>query len=355
MGELTIRRTDAPKAKVADESELGFGKVFTDHMLMMDFNREKGWHDARIIPYHDFVLDPAVLVFHYAQAIFEGLKAYKNQKDEIRLFRPKDNFLRMNRSAQRLCIPQIDPEEATQNLMELIRVEREWIPTAPDTSLYIRPTIIATEASLGVKVADSYKFFVILSPVGPYYEEGIKPVSIYVEDQFVRAMPGGTGDTKAAANYATSLISGERAHQKGFSQVLWLDGATHTTVEEVGSMNIFFVIDGELVTPKLNGSILPGITRDSILKIARSMGIPTTERTIAIQEIFDAHANGKLDEVFGTGTAAVISGVGEMTWKDQAITINGGKMGKYSQLFYDKLTNIQRGREQDPFGWVVRV
>ncbi|MFZ5974600.1 MAG: branched-chain amino acid aminotransferase [Bacillota bacterium] len=355
MGELKITRTQAPKAKVEDESKLGFGKLFTDHMFIMDYDRGQGWHEARIVPYADFVLDPAALVFHYAQALFEGLKAYKNEKGEVLLFRPRDNFLRMNRTAERLCVPTIDVDEAVENLKTLIDIERGWIPSSPGTSLYIRPTIIATEPVLGVKASDKYIFFIILSPVGAYYAEGMKPTRIYVENEYVRAVPGGTGHTKAGANYAASLIAGEKAHEKGYSQVLWLDGVKHANVEEVGSMNMFFVIDGELITPALSGSILPGITRDSIIQIARSMGLKVTERTISIEEIFAAHDNGKLDEAFGTGTAAVVSAVGEMTWDGRTITISNGEIGKYAQMLYDKLTGIQLGREADPFNWVVRV
>lgn len=355
MGKLTITKTQMPKPKYDDVSKLEFGKLFTDHMLVMDYDRGAGWHDARIVPYADFVLDPAALVFHYAQTLFEGLKAYKNEMGEILMFRPRDNFLRMNRTARRLCIPTIDVDEAVENLKMLIDMERDWIPSSPGTSLYIRPTIIATEPALGVRASDKYVFFIILSPVGPYYAEGMKPTRIYVEDEYVRAVPGGTGHTKAGANYAASLIAGEKAYKKGYSQVLWLDGKTHTNVEEVGSMNMFFVIDGELITPALRGSILPGITRDSILKIARSMGVKATERTISIEEVFAAHDDGKLDEAFGTGTAAVVSSVGEMAWNDRTITINGGEIGKYTQTFYDRLTGIQMGREADEFGWVVRV
>jgi len=354
MGKLTITRAQTPKPKFEDVSRLEFGKLYTDHMLVMDYNRGR-WHDARIVPYADFVLDPAALVFHYGQAIFEGLKAYKNEKDEILMFRPRDNFLRLNRSAERLCIPPIDPDEALSNLIELVRLESGWIPTAPGTSLYVRPTIIATEPALGVRASDQYRFFIILSPVGPYYAEGMKPTRIYVENEYVRAVPGGTGDTKAAANYASSLIAGKKAHEKGYSQVLWLDGLRHENIEEVGSMNMFFVVNGELITPELNGSILPGITRDSILKIAHRMGIGAVERTIGIGEIFRAHDEGRLDEAFGTGTAAVVSAVGEMAWNGRTITINNGEIGRYSQLFYDKLTGIQMGREEDEFGWVVRV
>lgn len=355
MGELTITHTLSPKEKMEDESKLGFGRLFTDHMLIMDFDRGQGWHDARIVPYADFVLDPAALVFHYAQALFEGLKAYKNEKGEVLLFRPRDNFLRMNRTAERLCVPTIDVDEAVGNLKRLIDIERDWIPSSPGTSLYIRPTIIATEPVLGVKASDKYVFYIILSPVGAYYAEGMKPVRIYVESEYVRAVPGGTGHTKAGANYAASLIAGEKAHDKGFSQVLWLDGVKHANVEEVGSMNMFFVIDGEVVTPALSGSILPGITRDSILQIARKMGLKATERTVAIEEIFEAHENGLLDEAFGTGTAAVISSVGEMTWNGKTIAINNGEIGKISQMLYDKLTGIQLGLEPDEFGWVTRV
>ena len=354
MGKLTITRAQTPKPKFEDVSRLEFGKLYTDHMLVMDYDRN-GWHDARIVPYANFVLEPAALVFHYGQAIFEGLKAYKNEKGEVLMFRPRDNFLRLNRSAERLCIPPIDPDEALSNLIELVRLESGWIPTAPGTSLYVRPTIIATESALGVRASNQYKFFIILSPVGPYYAEGMKPTRIYVENEYVRAVPGGTGDIKAAANYAASMIAGQKAHEKGYSQVLWLDGLRHENIEEVGSMNMFFVVDGELITPELNGSILPGITRDSILKIAHRTGIRAVERTIGIGEIFRAHDEGRLDEAFGTGTAAVVSAVGEMAWNGRTITINNGEIGRYSQLFYDKLTGIQMGREEDEFGWVVRV
>jgi len=355
MEKLKITRTQSPKPKYEDESKLGFGVLFTDHMLVMNYDRGTGWHHPRIVPYGTFVLDPAALVFHYAQTLFEGLKAYKNEEGEVLMFRPRDDFLRMNRTAERICVPTIDVDEAVENLKTLIDLERDWIPSSPGTSLYIRPTIIATEPILGVRASDKYVFYVILSPVGAYYAEGMKPTRIYVESEYVRAVPGGTGHTKVGANYAASLIAGEKAHEKGYSQVLWLDGKTHTNVEEVGSMNMFFVIDGELVTPALSGSILPGITRDSILQIARSMGIKTTERTISIEEIFAAHDAGKLDEAFGTGTAAVVSAVGEMSWNGRTIMINNGEIGKYAQLLYDKLTGIQMGREADEFGWVVRI
>lgn len=355
MADLMVTLTDSPKAKCEDESKLGFGKLFTDHMFIMEYDKGQGWHDARIEPYHSFVLDPASLVFHYAQTMFEGLKAYKTESGDIHLFRPRDNFKRMNTSAERMCAPQVDPDLMVEYLKELIKVERDWIPSSPGTSLYIRPTLMATEAVLGVKASDKYLFYIILSPVGAYYAQGLKPVRIYVEDEYVRSVRGGTGFTKAGANYAISLKAGEKAYEKGFSQVLWLDGVERKNIEEVGAMNMFFIIDGVLTTPKLTGSILPGITRASILEMAKREGLEVSERVVSIDELFKAHEDGKLQEVFGTGTAAVVSPVGEMVWKDKSIKINEGKMGKYTKLFYEKLTGMQLGKIEDEYGWIVKI
>ena len=339
------------KAKYEDSSKLAFGKTFTDHMFTMKYENGKGWYDAKIEPYQPIAMDPACMVLHYGQAIFEGLKAYRGSNNEIRLFRVRDNFERMNRSAARMRIPEIDVDFCMNALYELLRVEKDWIPDAPGTSLYIRPTIIAMDPYLGVKASSTYLFYIILSPVGPYYPEGFNPVRIYIEDEYVRAVKGGTGFTKAACNYAMSLLAGEIAKEKGYTQVLWLDGVEHKYVEEVGSMNIFFLFKDALVTPALNGSILPGITRDSVLKMAKELGIKCEERRVSIEEVYEAQANGELLEVFGSGTAAVISPVGELNWAGKIITLNDGKTGPGGAELYERLTEIQYGRGNDVFGW----
>lgn len=355
MGSFEFEKAKTLKQKYADADKLKFGKIFTDYMLTMDFSPGKGWHDKRIRPYEDFRLDPAAMVLHYGQAMFEGLKAYRASDGRTLLFRPKDNFRRMNNSARRLCMPEIDVEEACEGLLQLLRIEKDWVPDRPGTSLYIRPTMIATDPYLGVKASDCYRFFIILSPVGPYYPEGFAPVRIFVENEYVRAVKGGMGYTKAAANYAASILAGELAKKIGYSQVLWLDGIERRYVEEVGAMNICFQISGELITPELGGSILPGITRDSVLTLARETGLKVTERPVAIDEIFDAHEKGKLDDVFGTGTAAVISPVGELNWNGKVIQVNGGKPGKLALELYDRLTGIQYGKVKDAHGWVMEV
>lgn len=355
MQEIKIIKAETLKPLFEDAGKLSFGHLFTDYMFTMRYNPEEGWHAPTVEPYRPFALDPSAMVLHYGQAIFEGLKAYQADDGRALMFRPMDNFRRMNRSAERMCIPVFDEELAMEGLMTLLRLERRWIPDAPGTSLYIRPTIIATDPYLGVKASATYLFFIILSPVGPYYTEGFKPVKIYVEDEYVRAVRGGTGFTKAAANYAVSLLAGEAAKKKGYSQVLWLDGIQRRYVEEVGSMNICFKIGGKIVTPALNGSILPGITRDSILKLAADMGYPVEERAIDIHELYDAHAKGALEEVFGTGTAAVVSPVGELNWEGNVITVGDGEAGPAATAFYDRLTGIQNGRLPDPYGWSVEI
>lgn len=337
-----------------DAASLSFGKVFTDHMIVMEHN-EEGWHEAKIVPYGPFSLEPSSMVLHYGQAIFEGLKAYRTPAGKINLFRPEANFKRMNLSCERLCIPKIDEAYALEGLLDLIHLEQDWVPSAPDTSLYIRPFIFANDPYIGVKASTNYIYAVILSPVGPYYAEGLKPVKIYVEDEYVRAVRGGLGFTKAAANYAASLLAGEIAHQKGYSQVLWLDGVSHENVEEVGSMNIFFKFQDELVTPALNGSILGGITRDSIIKLAKHMGIPVSERVLPIAEVFERNAKGELEEVFGSGTAAVVSPVSELNKNGEIITVNDGEMGPLTAKLYETLTGIQWGKIEDPFGWTREV
>ncbi len=352
--EITINATENLKSR-PDDDKLGFGSIFSDNMFNMDYNPEKGWFNPRIEPYQDFQMDPATMVLHYGQAVFEGLKAFRNQADAISLFRARDNFKRLNRSSRALCIPETDEELVHDALKQLVAVEKEWVPHSPGTSLYIRPTIIATDPFLGVRASHTYRFFIIFSPVGAYYAEGFNPIKIWVSKTHVRAVRGGLGENKAAANYAASLYAGEQAHKNGYTQVLWLDGVEQTFVEEVGSMNIFFVINDELITPMLNGSILPGITRDSVMQLGRHWGITVTERQISIDEVFEAHKTGQLQEVFGTGTAAVISPVGELKYDDQVITIGEGKVGAVSQKLYDALTGIQYRRVEDPFGWVEEV
>ncbi|NGY86501.1 branched-chain amino acid aminotransferase [Bacillus megaterium] len=332
-----------------------FGKIFTDHMFIMDYTEGQGWHDARIVPYQPITLDPASMIFHYGQSVFEGLKAYVTKKEQVLLFRPDENFKRLNKSNDRLCIPHVDEDLALEALKQLIKIDREWIPTAEGTSLYIRPFVIATEPYLGVAPSDRYQFIIILSPVGSYYKEGIAPVKIAVESEFVRAVAGGTGTAKTGGNYASSLKAQRLSDSKGYSQVLWLDGVERKYIEEVGSMNIFFKIDGEVVTPSVNGSILEGITRKSIIELLKHWNMPVTERRISMEEIKQAYSEGKLEEAFGTGTAAVISPIGELFWNNEKMVINGGNTGEVSQKLYDTLTGIQNGTVEDPFGWAVEV
>ena len=349
--ELVENRKSKP-----DWNNLGFGKHFTDHMFVMDYHKGQGWHDARIVPYQNLSLDPACMVFHYAQEMFEGLKAYRTPDGGVQLFRPDRNIARMNNTNERLCIPQIAPEDVLDALKALISVEKEWVPALEGTSLYIRPFIIATDVQLGVHPSNSYKFIIILCPVGSYYPEGIKPVKIFVEREYVRAVKGGTGFAKVGGNYACSLIGQQKAEQMGYSQVLWLDGIEHKYIDEVGAMNVFFVIDGKIVTPALeDGSILPGVTRASCIQILNNMGYTVEERKLSLDEVVDAYNRGVLEEAFGTGTAAVISPIGLLDTGDLKMTINGGEIGKVSQQLYDTLTDIQWGRATDEYGWTVKV
>ncbi|MHB1315113.1 MAG: branched-chain amino acid aminotransferase [Christensenellales bacterium] len=348
-------KADKLKQKPADEAKLGFGKLFTDYMFTMKYSADKQWHDAKIEPYAAFSMDPSTMVLHYGQEIFEGLKAYKAEDGRTLLFRPEKNFERMNRSAQRLCMPVLDVDFVLSALKQLLKVEEGWIPRSEGTSLYIRPTMLGVQPALGVHASPVYLFYIILCPVGAYYPEGLKPVKIYVEDFYVRAAVGGLGEVKTGGNYAASLLAGQKAEEKGYTQVLWLDAKYNEYIEEVGSMNIFFKINGTLITPPLNGSILPGITRDSVLKLADEMGIKTEQRPLSIKEVFAAAKDGMLEEVFGTGTAAVISPVGELTWKDKSVIINNGKMGNVARGLYDRLVGIQYGKQQGPAGWSVTV
>lgn len=353
MLDIKIQKTTAPKAK--PQGPLGFGKLFTDHMFIMEYTQGKGWHDPRIVPFQDITLSPASMVFHYGQEMFEGLKAYKGADGNAYLFRPDMNGKRTNDTNDRLCIPQLPVEDFVQAVKAVVKVDEDWIPTQPGTSLYVRPFIIATEPFLGVDVSKTFLFMVILSPSGAYYESGLEPVGIWIEDEYVRAVRGGMGYAKTGGNYAASLAAQVKAHEDGYSQVLWLDGVERKYIEEVGAMNIFFKIDGKIVTPILNGSILPGITRDSVLELCRSWGLPTQERKVSVDELLQAQREGKLEEVFGTGTAAVISPVGKLRYQDEVMTIGGGKIGPISQKLYDTVTGIQLGTLDDPFGWRVQV
>lgn len=352
--EIKIQKTTAPKEK-PDQTKLGFGKYYTDHMFIMNYDEGEGWHDPRIVPYGPFSLDPAAMVLHYAQEIFEGLKAYRTADGKIQLFRPEKNMARMNLSCERLCIPQIDEEFAIKAIKTLVKIDEDWIPTEEGTSLYIRPYIFAVDAHVGVHAAKHLIFAIILSPVGAYYPNGIEPVKIFVEQKYVRAVAGGTGFTKAGANYAISLKGQEEAEKQGYVQTLWLDGVERKYVEEVGSMNVFFILGDEVVTPALVGSILGGITRMSIIELLRSKGYTVNERRLSIDELTEAHKNGRLKEAFGTGTAAVISPIGELKYGDLVMEINGGKIGETSQMLYDTLTGIQWGRIPDTMGWIQTV
>ena len=349
--ELVENRKSKP-----DWNNLGFGKYFTDHMFIMDYDKGMGWHDARIIPYQNLSLDPACMVFHYAQEMFEGLKAYRTPDGEIQLFRPDKNIERMNNTNRRLCIPQLDNSDVLDAIKAIVSVEKDWVPTADGTSLYIRPFIIATDVHIGVHPSHSYKFIIILSPVGSYYPEGIKPVKIFVEREYVRAVKGGTGYAKVGGNYACSLIGQEKAEQLGYSQVLWLDGIEHKYIDEVGAMNVFFVIDGTVITPTLEGgNILPGVTRASCIQLLESLGYKVEERKLSLDEVIEAYDSGKLDEAFGTGTAAVISPIGLLDTGDKKMTVNNGEIGSVAQKLYDTLTGIQWGKLSDDFGWTVKV
>ena len=339
-----------------DFTKLGFGKYFTDHMLIMEYDESKGgWEEPEIIPYEDFKISPACCSLHYGQGIFEGLKAYKTLDGKITMFRPRDNFIRMNRSAERLCMAKVDIDVVLKAVSELVELEAEWIPTAPGTSLYIRPFMFGSEAFLGVHPSKKFLFAIILSPVGSYYEHGLQPTKLIVEDVYTRASQGGTGEAKCMGNYACSLMGGEKAASLGYDQCLWLDAAEHKYVEEVGSMNMFFVINNVVVTPALVGSILPGITRNSCIQVLKKYGYKVEERRISMDEVMEAANNGTLNEAFGSGTAAVISPVGVLGYKGKDIVINNGQMGPITEFLYKKITGIQNREEPDEFGWVTKV
>ncbi|WP_347549922.1 branched-chain amino acid aminotransferase [Pseudalkalibacillus hwajinpoensis] len=337
-----------------EKDQIPFGRTFTDHMFIMDYETDKGWFEPRIIPYEPITLDPAAMIFHYGQTVFEGLKAYRSG-DRILLFRPEKNFERLNRSSERLSIPPIDEERVMEYLKELVSLEKDWVPSTPGTSLYIRPYIIATEPNLSVAPSHTYKLMIILSPVGSYFSGGLTPVKISVEDKFTRAVKGGTGMAKTAGNYSSAYQAQAKAYKDGNADVLWLDGVEKRFIEEVGSMNIFFKINGEVVTPALNGSILQGITRMSVIELLKKWDIPVTERKVSIEELYQLSEKGLLEEAFGTGTAAVISPVGELNWQGKKIVINNHEIGELSQKLYDTITGIQTGKLEDRYEWTIAV
>ncbi len=343
------------RGRLTNQSNLPFGRIFTDHMFYMFYREGEGWQGACIKPYEPICLDPAAVVFHYSQTIFEGLKAYYGVDGRIRLFRPERNLARLNRSARRMCMPEVDEDFVLKALKQLVYVEREWVPKEKGSALYIRPLMMGTEAFLGVKPSAEYIFFIILSPVGAYYKEGFNPIKIYVTDKYVRAAPGGVGDVKTGGNYAASLMASEEAKKLGYTQVLWLDAVERRYVEEVGTMNIFFYFEDELATPALTGTILPGITRESVIQMARDWGLRVSERRISIEEVLSAAESGRLKECFGTGTAAVISPVGWLAYKGKEYVINQGQTGPLARKLFEELTGIQYGSRPDPYGWIQFV
>ncbi len=350
--DLEILPLTTPKDRPVDENQLGFGKQFTDRMLVMEYAADQGWHSARIQPYGPFSLDPACAVLHYAQEIFEGLKAFRREDGRIALFRPADNVRRFNRSAVRMCMPEVDAAFFLDAIRRLVQLEADWVPRSAGTSLYIRPTMIATDPYLGVKPSDTYLCYVILSPVGAYYKGGFSPVKIWISDEYVRAALGGTGEAKTGGNYAASLRASMEAASHGYDQVLWLDAERRQYVEEVGSMNICFVCDGKVMTSPLRGTILDGITRRSILTLVGDLGVEVEERALSVDEIFAAIADGRMTEAFGTGTAAVVSPVGQFTYRDRTAQLGDGQVGRLTLRLYETLTGIQRGQLPDPHGWV---
>lgn len=355
MLNIRIEKTTTPKQLPSKEDPLKFGTIFTDHMFVMNYEEGKGWFDPRIVPYQPLSLEPSSMVFHYGQEMFEGLKAYKAEDGRTLLFRPDMNAKRTNNTNRRLCIPQIPEEDFVEAVKAVVKVDEAWVPQKPGTSLYIRPFIIATDPFLGVRPSNTYLFLIILSPVGAYYPEGLNPVKIWIEDDYVRAIRGGIGEAKTGGNYVASLAAQNKAHEEGYSQVLWLDGVERKYIEEVGAMNIFFKINGKVLTPMLNGSILPGITRDTTITLCKEWGYEVEERRISVEELYEASKNGTLEECWGTGTAAVISPVGHLRFQNQVMQIADGGIGKLSQKLYDTVTGIQLGMIEDNRGWIVEV
>ena len=352
--EISITRVNCPAEK-PDSSTLGFGKIFTDHMFIMDYTPDKQWHNARIVPFGRLAIHPASTVLHYGSEIFEGLKAYRRADGSVQMFRPIENIRRMNRSAERMCLPQIPEELALEVLEKFVSVEQDWTPSAPGTSLYLRPFMFGNDESLGVHAVHNATYIIIASPVGSYYKEGLNPVKIMIEADDVRAVRGGTGEAKCGGNYAASNRAGQRAEEKGYSQVLWLDGVHRKYIEEVGAMNVMFKIAGEVVTPMLSGSILPGITRKSCIEVLKDNGYKVSERLISIDELEEAMENGTLEEAWGCGTAAVVSPIGELCYKGKKYAVNNGEIGATTQFLYDTLTGIQWGKCEDTYGWTYPI
>jgi len=352
---LEILPVNNPKSRIEDESKLVFGKQFTDRMFVMQYDTGQGWHSARIQPYAPFTLDPAAMVLHYSQEIFEGLKAFRRADGSIALFRPTDNITRFNRSAHRMCMPEVDEKFFLEALLKLIRLEADWVPHSEGTSLYIRPTMIATEAMLGVRPADQYLCYIILCPVGAYYKGGIAPVKIWISDHYVRAAEGGTGEAKTGGNYAASLYAAREAALKGFDQVLWLDAKEKRYVEEVGSMNMLFLYDGKIITSPLHGTVLDGITRRSTLTLLAEMGYEIEERALTVDEVMEGAESGRLQEAFGTGTAVVISPVGAFCYQDRCVTLGDGQPGQLTMKLYEMLTSLQYGRRPDSHNWITQL
>lgn len=352
--EIKITKTTTPSVMPA-EDKLGFGKVFTDHMFVMDYEEGKGWFDARIVPFGRISLHPASTVLHYGAEIFEGLKAYRRADGGVQLFRPMENIRRMNNSAERMSLPLLDEQDALEILTKFVQLEERFVPKSFGTSLYLRPFMFGNDESLGVHAVKRATFMLIASPSGSYYAEGINPVKIMIESEDVRTVRGGTGYAKCGGNYAASTRAGERASKKGYSQVLWLDGVERKYIEEVGAMNVMFKIDGEIVTPMLTGSILPGITRKSCIEVLKKMGYKVSERLLSVDELVSALESGKLEEAWGCGTAAVVSPIGKLAYGDKEYVVSGGQIGEVTQKLYDTLTGIQWGKLEDTFNWVYRI
>lgn len=353
--DIKVTKAEQLKTKPKNESGLGFGAVFTDHMFVMKYTKGIGWHDAEIVPYGPFSLDPSSQVLHYGQEVFEGMKAYRTKDGKVQLFRPECNAERFVNSCDRLCIPSIDEADFVEAVKAIVRIDQDWVPHNEGTSLYIRPFIFATGKGLGVHASDEYIFCIILSPSGAYYASGLKPVRIYVEDEYIRAAPGLTGFAKCGGNYAASMKSGELAEKLGYAQVLWLDGVEHKYVEEVGAMNIFFKIDGKIFTAPCNGTVLPGVTRRSVIELCKDWGYEVSEDRLSVDDLMEYAKQGRVEEIFGTGTAAVISPVGELRWREETVIIHNNTIGELTAKLYDTLTGIQWGRIEDTKGWIVEV
>ena len=351
---ISITKTTTPST-MPPEDKLGFGKVFTYHMLIVDWTESEGWKDARIVPFGRISLHPASTVLHYGAEIFEGLKAYRRADGGVQLFRPMENIKRMNRSAERMSLPEMDEQDMLKLLTTFVKLEEKWVPNSFGTSLYLRPFMFGDDEALGVHAVKRATFMIIASPSGSYYKEGINPVSIMIESEDVRTVRGGTGYAKCGGNYAASTRAGERAAKKGYSQVLWLDGVERKYIEEVGAMNVMFKINGEIVTPELTGSILPGITRKSCIEVLKSLGYKVSERLLSVDELVDAMKSGALEEAWGCGTAAVVSPIGKLAYGDNEYVIGGGKIGEVTQKLYDILTGIQWGKVEDTFNWVYKL